>query len=375
MPTGWPAGPGSDTLTGGLGDDTYVLNPDGTDTINEDWNSGNDTLDYSAFTDSVTVDLATSLAPGTNGIANIENVIGGSGDDLLTGDENANRLAGGPGNDTLSGWAGDDTYVLNPDGTDTINEISGGGSDTLDYSAFTNPVTVDLSTDTAPGTTATSNIAYIENVVGGAGDDTLTGDENANRLTGGPGNDTLAGGGGDDIYVLTPDGGADTITEEAGGGYDTILGPDVDTDWIITTGTIWMATEPLTPNGNSGLITGTTTFVGIEHLVGGSADDNFKFEVGGSISGGIEGGGEVEGDAIIASDEVNAWNITGDRCGHAEHQQLQRYREPDRRQSQRHLRVRQPRARSAGWSRVVPITPTWRPRRSIQLTTRRCPRR
>ncbi len=312
-------GPGSDTLTGGAGDDTCVLNPDGlNDTVNEGWNSGNDTLDYSAFTDPVTVDLSTTAAPWTNGIANIENVTGGSGDDILSGTEYANRLSGGPGDDTLTGGAGDDTYVLNPAGTDTIIE-TGGGSDTLDYSSFTAGVEVNLSTEAAPGTAPASNISNIENVTGGSGNDTLTGDGNANVLNGGPGDDTMAGGAGNDSYVLTPDGGADTLTEADGGGTDTIYGPDVDTDWIITAADYDLdgdgILDDLLLGPDSGLITGGTSFVGIENLVGGSADDNFKFEAGGSISGSIQGGGQVEGDAIIAAAEANAWNITGANAG------------------------------------------------------------
>src|SRR6185503_10846606 len=41
----------------------------------------------------------------------------------------------------------------------------------------------------------------IENLTGGAGNDTLVGDGNANRLNGGLGNDLLIGGGGADAFV------------------------------------------------------------------------------------------------------------------------------------------------------------------------------
>ncbi|MBN1818737.1 MAG: hypothetical protein JW828_15350, partial [Sedimentisphaerales bacterium] len=306
-------GRGNDTLTGGAGDDTYVLNPDGIDTIIET-GGGIDTLDYSAFTTPVVVSLAVSTAPGTNGISSIENLVGGSADDTLTGDAKANRLDGGPGSDTLTGGPGDDTYVLNPNGIDTIIEM-GGGSDTLDYSAFTTGVTVSLAEPAAPGTYGVSGI---ENLLGSSGDDSLTGDAGANRLMGGPGNDTLAGGGGDDTYVLTPDGGADTITESAGEGTDTIVGPDVDTDWIITDADYDLdgdGTQDLFLGSDSGVITGGTTFVGIEHVIGGNADDNFKFEGGGSISGSIQGGGQVDGDAIIGAARINIWNITGPNSG------------------------------------------------------------
>ena len=70
--------------------------------------------------------------------------------------------------------------------------------------------------ETAPATSSTSNLSNIENVIGGAGDDMLTGDAKANPLNGGPGDDTLTGGDGNDIYILTRLG-ADTITEVAPG--------------------------------------------------------------------------------------------------------------------------------------------------------------
>lgn len=44
-------------------------------------------------------------------IKNIENVVGGSGNDLLNGDSAINKLNGGAGNDALKGGAGADNLV------------------------------------------------------------------------------------------------------------------------------------------------------------------------------------------------------------------------------------------------------------------------
>lgn len=53
-----------------------------------------------------------------------------------------------------------------------------------------------------------------EIVIGGAGADTLSGDDLANRLEGGGGNDTLMGGLGSDTFVFNlPTEGMDTITD------------------------------------------------------------------------------------------------------------------------------------------------------------------
>ncbi len=295
-------GAGNDVLAGGGGDDTYVLiSGGGTDTITEAAGGGSDTLDYSAFTTGITVRLGNSATDVSGRVSNIENIIGGSGNDTLTGDANANRLVSGGGTDVLVGGRGDDTYVLSPGGTVTITELAAGGTDTLDYSGYTDGVTVNLAAGTAPG--VSNNVAnLIENVIGGSGDDILTGDSKANRLTGGAGDDTLTGGAGNDIYVIVVYGGADTIIEgDAGGGVDKIIGPDSDTDWHIT-------------GANSGTVSGTS-FSNIEQLVGGSGDDNFDFESGGSMSGFIEGSGQIFGDTILGPDADSIWNITGSNAG------------------------------------------------------------
>jgi Ca2+-binding RTX toxin-like protein len=130
-------------------------------------------------------------------------------------------LAGGPGNDL---------YVFNaglPLGKDTI--LDKGGNDTLDFSSTTTiGVTIDLSKATpqnvGDGTLTLSPANAVENVIGGAMDDVLTGSKLVNRLEGGGGNDVLAGGAGNDVYAFNADLllGSDTITETSGGGTDTL---------------------------------------------------------------------------------------------------------------------------------------------------------
>ncbi|NLX96068.1 MAG: hypothetical protein GXY83_07820, partial [Rhodopirellula sp.] len=70
--------------------------------------------------------------------------------------------------------------------------------------------------------------------------------------------------------------------EFAGGaGTNTLTGPDVPTDWSIDA-------------PDSGSFSGVNTFSGVERLIGGTSDDNFQFKPGGSISGGIDGGGGMD---------------------------------------------------------------------------------
>jgi hypothetical protein len=62
--------------------------------------------------------------------------------------------------------------------------------------------------------------SYIENAIGGSGNDILIGNAVANRLDGGLGNDTLTGGEGDDVFVYRIGGGSDVVTDFVAG-HDT----------------------------------------------------------------------------------------------------------------------------------------------------------
>jgi serralysin len=153
----------------------------------------------------------------------------------------ANRFIGGPGNDVMIGGAGNDWYDFDADsdlGSDSIDE-SGGGTDTLNFSATTSyPVSVDLSysgeqtvaidSSNPPYTDPLHRLTLmggntLENVIGGAGNDTLIGNIVNNTLTGGGGDDVLVGGAGNDTFAFDTDVnlGTDTVNE-SGGGVDTL---------------------------------------------------------------------------------------------------------------------------------------------------------
>jgi len=103
----------ANSIEGGSGNDT-LFGGEGADTL--DGGAGSDTADYSDKTVSVTVTLNESFdtvvtvgGVTEDTIRNIENLIGGSGNDMFTGDADANNLSGGEGDDTLQGGAGNDT--------------------------------------------------------------------------------------------------------------------------------------------------------------------------------------------------------------------------------------------------------------------------
>ena len=148
----------------------------------------------------VNAGLTLTLSAGNT----IENVTGGALGDTITGNGLTNALdgrgaattlivdTGGGGNDTLTGGAGNDTYRFDTDnalGSDTINE-SGGGVDTLDFSATTTrAVTINLGNAAAQVVNAGLTLTLsadntIENVTGGALGDTITGNALNNVLAG-----------------------------------------------------------------------------------------------------------------------------------------------------------------------------------------------
>ena len=88
------------------------------------------------------------------------------------------------------------------DGNNSYN--GGAGTDTYDLSATTANATVNLALGTASSLdtgTDTLTLNTIENVTGGAGNDTLVGNAQNNVLIGGAGNDTLNGGAGADTMA------------------------------------------------------------------------------------------------------------------------------------------------------------------------------
>src|SRR5262249_12759439 len=97
-------------LAGGTGNDLFHFSSGKgvNGTING--GTGKDSLDFSAYTTGVTVNLTTGTATGTGGVANIENITGSPASDSLTGSSASNVIYGDGGTDVLKGGAaGSDT--------------------------------------------------------------------------------------------------------------------------------------------------------------------------------------------------------------------------------------------------------------------------
>ncbi len=361
-------GEGSDTLTGGLGNDVYAFDnaiTDQMDTVVEQASAGADLLNFSTLTTSVTVDLTSITALATmahrtivgetsSQAANFENVyggsandtllgnsannllmgnggndtlkgldgndqlsggegndmlVGGTGSDAISGDNGCDRLNGGEGSNLLNGGAGNDVYAFDnalANQVDTVVELGASGTDILDFSAMTDNVNANLTSDTALATMnrriiqtgGTGQAANFENVFGGAGNDTLIGNAANNLLMGNGGSDALAGGdGNDEIYGGT---GRNILIGGLGGDY---LAGGSDQDLILSdkynSETVplalqsmlveWVQTTPYqtridhllgnTPGGLNGSYKLTPTTVTVDsssdYLVGGGGQDWF----------------------------------------------------------------------------------------------------
>jgi Ca2+-binding RTX toxin-like protein len=123
-------GRGTDLVSGGAGSD-YIAGGSGTDTVTYASSAADVTVDLVAGTASGEGDDSFSLDDSDPDFGGrIENVVGSSHNDSLTGDALANVLSGGLGVDSFSAGDGDDT-VLSRDGTSETQIVCGAGTDVV----------------------------------------------------------------------------------------------------------------------------------------------------------------------------------------------------------------------------------------------------
>ncbi len=122
-------GDGNDVLNGGDGDDAHyggagddiIIGNGGADTF--DGGDGTDTLEFTYASSNINFDLAAGLVTFTNGdqesIVNFENLIAGSGNNII---------AGTVGDNIFTGGAGSDTFVFRAaeTGHDTVTDFAAG---------------------------------------------------------------------------------------------------------------------------------------------------------------------------------------------------------------------------------------------------------
>jgi Ca2+-binding RTX toxin-like protein len=268
---------GADLLYGEQGDD-IINGGDGDDRV--DGGVGNDTASYAGAAAPVTVTLdaidpQNTVGAGTDWLVGIENLIGSSHADTLTGNASDNLIDGGAGADTMTGGLGNDIYVVDH-ASDNVVEAAGGGNDTVRSSlaAYTLHANVE-NLVVVSGGDATGNDL----------DNRLTGDAEDNILDGGLGIDTVVLDGAITDYEFALVGGNLTVTS-ASGGTDTLLNIERaeigGISYAILRGT--NGVDALAGTADAELILG---FNGVDSLQGGGGDDIL---VGGNQADAMAGG-------------------------------------------------------------------------------------
>lgn len=322
---------GSETLTGGAGEDLFILRGDGAADVIADFTPGQDRIDLSRwdffrsaaqldFTPTATgavltfwterleliagrpLTLAEVLAAlvepggqvaidpgqpepfttapvdelGAGPVTGVTPPGGLPGNDTLIGTDWQDSLVGGGGDDSLTG-GGDADSLWGGEGRDTL--AGGIGNDQLWGEASDDHLSGDDGADTLDGSDGNDMLlggGGADLLAGGDGDDSLSGDDGADRLTGGLGQDTLDGGAGDD--TLMGEAGHDRMS--GGAGADLLDGGDGND-------TLDGGTEADTLTGG----------IGADALHGGDGDDLLTGDAGDDLLSGGEGVDRLDGGA------------------------------------------------------------------------------
>ncbi len=294
---------------------------------------------------------------GTYPIASLTGVrvFGRGGDDTLSATDSLTgltevRLDGGTGTDAVAlvGTTAADTFrvtdagivfgslLVTPVDAESVTVDGGAGTDTLVGGDAGSAWRV---TGANAGTLDSLAFRNVENLTGGAGDDTfalaggtLTGkidgglgadmfvaDNGANAwtlstgatlnkvtgLTGATGGFTgierLVGGSGTDTFTLGGTTGVFNLAIDGGAGANALVGRNVATTWAVNG-----------PDAGS-ISTQGVSFARVGSLTGGTAADTFALTDGGSLSGTLNGGAGT--DTLVGGDAGYAWAVTGANAG------------------------------------------------------------
>jgi len=227
-------------LTGGSGTDLFAYYPGGFISGEIDGSVGNNRVDYSSCTNSIYLNLQTKVATSAGGgLSNITSVVGSANSsNMLVGANTANvwQISGGNAGSvnsvtfsafpSLTGGTSSDSFQFGSSGFLSGSIAAGGGVNTLDYSARSSGIMVNVQSATA--TAVGGTFANITALIGGSGSNSLTGLNSTNL-------------------------------------------------WTIS-------------GANSGTLNSTFTFNSIGNLTGGTGNDTFSLLAAGSVSGTIGGG-------------------------------------------------------------------------------------
>lgn len=267
------------------------------------------------------------------GLAGPDRIDGGGGDDLVCGGDGADRLVGGEGDDTLlagaaryisdrggdgyrpdllEGGPGDDVLDIGPR---EPNADSGDVTGTLRYDRAPGPVSVDLGAGTASGEGEDSIVPRSGiRLVGSRFDDVLRGGPLAEEILAGAGADTVHGEAGDDRLTADPTAPGDP----AAAGQDDLLVGGNGRDVLRGT----QGGDVL--SGGPGIDLVEASGAGPQRVRGGTEQDFLTITVTG-VSGWLVSGGESDDDSLdvylpeqrpgrqpVVGLDLRAWKLTLD---------------------------------------------------------------
>jgi Ca2+-binding RTX toxin-like protein len=254
-------------MTGGLGDDTYLLDTNSDSTV-EAVGEGTDKV-ITAITHALRINVENLELTGSGNVNGTGNALVND----ITGNTGSNVLNGLAGADILRGLTGNDQYRVDDAMDQTIESLNEGVDITfasIDWVLQSNIEKLYLEGTATVGTgNDLSNFIY--------------GTSGQNTLDGGTGADRLSGFGSNDIYIV--DSAGDLVFEQAGQGIDEVqssvnhtLAVNVENLTLTGAGNV-NATGNTVANiivGNSGnnFIDGKQ---GNDTLTGGLGGDNFVF--------------------------------------------------------------------------------------------------
>ncbi|MBI1313757.1 hypothetical protein GC176_20895 [bacterium] len=259
-----------------------VLGGDGNDTITGSMAS--DQIDGGAGDDMLAGLAGDDLLAGGDGndtirgAAGRDSISGGNGDDLLRGQGGHDDLSGGAGIDRLEGGSGT-TAVDDEVGGHIIINSAGYQSDRGDFGDVVPRSYVFTGSNLADDFDASASPIGVT-ISGGDGNDTLIGSDFDDAILGGNGNDIIDGRGGNEI-VLGGDEGDDVI--RGGSGNDRIVG-NAGNDTLLGS------------NGNDSIIGGS----GNDLILGEAGDDRVRGNGGFDQLTGAGNGTVLEADEVIS---------------------------------------------------------------------------
>ncbi|MCH6259306.1 putative Ig domain-containing protein, partial [Puniceicoccaceae bacterium K14] len=290
-------GDGTDDFFGGEGNDTIKATEDDTEiTINNDFgtensienitSNGNENVTLSGDNSSQSLDFSETNLDG------IDSITGGAGNDTLIGNDQDNTFQynegdgsddyyGGEGNDTLKAGGDDTEITLNKDfGTEnSIENITADGNENITLSGDNSSQTLDFSE---------TNLNGIDSITGGAGSDTLIGNNQNNTFQynegdgsddyyGGEGDDTLKAGSDDTQITLNKDFGAENSIENitADGNENVTLSGDNSSQTLDFSQTNLEGIGSISGGAGNDSITGSSSNDSVD---GGEGKDTYHLE-------------------------------------------------------------------------------------------------